>query len=406
MSWQDRIQQASYTPSAGERIEFAYEDVARTVSLRGTAFEFPDANGTLIQRTGQSGRQYPVRAIFHGADCDLLADAYEAAISLPGRGVLTHPIYGTITVAPMGDVTREDRLKTAANQVTVEVTFWETIGTSYPLPQNDPASEVSAAVDAYNTASAEGLENNLSLTDGSATASFKNQYDLLLDDAAQALRPIAALTSAVSDQFELVYTSVSQGIDVLVADPLSLAFQTSILVEAPARAADTISARLSAYANLAAQILGQSPEDANALYTADLFASGYVAGSVTAVLNNQFETRAGALLAAEEVIAQHDALTEWRDANYQALGLTDTGEQYQQLQNAVAVAAGFLVEISFSLKQERRIYLPRNRTMVDLCAELYGTVDDDVLNFFIDSNALAWAETLEIPAGREILYYV
>lgn len=83
----------------------------------------------------------------------------------------------------------------------------------------------------------------------------------------------------------------------------------------------------------------------------------------------------------------------------------DTGSAYQQLQEAVAITAGFLVGISFTLKQERRLILDRSRTIIDLVAELYGSIDEQ-LDFFITSNNLSGSEILELPKGREIVYYV
>jgi hypothetical protein len=126
---------------------------------------------------------------------------------------------------------------------------------------------------------------------------------------------------------------------------------------------------------------------------------------VVSVVNNQFVTKSEALQAAEVVLTQLDDVTAWRDQNFQSLGGVDTGGSYQKLQEAVALTAGFLVEISFSLKQERRIVLDRNRTIVDLAAELYGSVDDQ-LDFLINSNDLSGSEILELPRGREIVYYV
>ena len=87
------------------------------------------------------------------------------------------------------------------------------------------------------------------------------------------------------------------------------------------------------------------------------------------------------------------------------MGLIDTGEAYQQLQDAVALTLGFLVQISFDLKQERTIIIDRPRTIVDLCYELYGSIDDQ-LDFFIMSNDLTGDEILELPQGREVRYYV
>ncbi len=84
--------------------------------------------------------------------------------------------------------------------------------------------------------------------------------------------------------------------------------------------------------------------------------------------------------------------------------IVDTGETYQQLQQSTALSAGFLVELSFTLAQERRIVLGRARTIIDLVAELYGEIDTQ-LDFFIDTNDLSGDEILELPAGREVVYY-
>ena len=82
----------------------------------------------------------------------------------------------------------------------------------------------------------------------------------------------------------------------------------------------------------------------------------------------------------------------------------DTGGGYQAMQRAVATAAGMLVAISFDLVPERRIVLDRARTIVDLAAELYGTVDSR-LDFLIETNGLTGSEILELPRGSTILYY-
>ena len=49
--------------------------------------------------------------------------------------------------------------------------------------------------------------------------------------------------------------------------------------------------------------------------------------------------------------------------------------------------------------------LGHNRTIIDLVAELYGSVDDQ-LDFLISSNDLTGDEILELPKGREIVYYI
>ena len=414
MAWNDRLREAAYTSPTGTRLTFDYEDVRRSVDKKTTGFEFPDADGTFVQDLGRSGRRYPLRIFFWGDDYDQEADAFENALLERGVGKLEHPIYGTVDVVPFGTITRRDDLKTSANQAVVELTFWETIGVIYPSAQVDPSSSVLAAVDDFNTAISDEFEETTSLDTAVEQATFKNTYQALLDGASSGLRNIADVQDDVRTQFNAIVDSVNQGIDILVSEPLTLAFQTTQLIQAPARALADIGARLDAYANLADSIISgddavvspsNDSQPSNEFRTNDLYVSTYVTGSVVSVVNNQFTIKTEALNAAETLLNQLDSVVEWRDDNYQSLGEIDTGGAYQKLQEAVAIAAGFLVEISFSLKQERSIVLDRDRTIIDLVAELYGTIDDE-LEFFISSNDLTGSEILELPKGREIVYYV
>jgi hypothetical protein len=143
----------------------------------------------------------------------------------------------------------------------------------------------------------------------------------------------------------------------------------------------------------------------NDFHTADLAAGGAVLGSITSVINNSFTAKPQALEAAEALIAQAEARTAWRETRFAEIGQIDTGEGYQALQEATALAVGYLVEISFSLVPERALVLDRPRGLVELCAELYGSVADDRLDRLIGTNQLTGSHILELPRGKRIVYY-
>lgn len=414
MAWNDRIRPAAYTAPSGARIAFDYEDVSRAVEKRTAAFNFPDADGTYVQDLGRTGRRYPLRVFFWGDDYDQTAEAFEAALLERGAGKLEHPIYGVKNVVPFGEIRQRDDLKTAANQAVFEVSFWETTDVTYPEPQADAGSAVLAAVGEYNATQSEAFANLVDLDTAGERASFENTYLATLGNVESALGGIADTQDDVGSQFNAISDSINRGIDVLISDPSTLASQTSLLLQTPAKSAADISARLSSYGSLINSLIsgdgataerGLDSKNTNRFQSNDLYAMGYVTGSVSSAVNNQFTTKPEALAAAEAILGQFDSVAAWRDANYQSLDGIDTGEAYQQLQEAVALCAGFLVQISFTLKQERRIVLDRSRTIIDLSAELYGTVDVD-LDFLINTNNLSGSEILELPAGREIVYYV
>lgn len=411
MAWTDRLKEAAYTSPSGVRYVFQYENVSKSRTKKTTAFEFPDADGTYIQESGSTGRSFPLQCIFWGTDYDQQADAFDAALFEIGTGKLEHPIYGTIDVVPTGTITRRDDLKTAANQAILEVTFMSTVGLIYPSAQNDPASDLIATVDDFNVTMAEEFEQNIALGTAVKKATFKSQYEAILSQVEGGLASIAATEAGVAAEFNAILASITQGIDVIVGQPLTLALQTIGLIQTPAKAFSSVSAKLDAYRTLTASLISSNggsvsiSPTAPDFYTKDLYTSTYATGAVLSTVNTQFSTRVGAIEAASAILEQFDAISAWKDANLTALSLIDSGSAYQQLQKAVALTAGYLVEISFSLKQERKIVLDRARTIVDLTAELYGAIDDN-LDFFIDSNDLSGSEILELPLGREVVYYV
>ena len=403
MDWDSRLREAAYTPPSGVRLKFKYEKVTQEVDKKTSAFNFPGFNGTLVQDHGHTSRRYPLRIFFSGPDHDLESTTFEKALLETGEGKLEHPTYGVKRCVPFGKIRVRNDLTNEANQTVIEVVFWETIGAKYPVSQDVPSSKVLEATSEYNEAVAEAF-----------IAPEKNQYMKLLDSAKSGLKAVAETQADVMSQFNAINDSITQGINTLVAEPLALAFQTVLMIQAPARALTSIVARLSAYSDLALSLMtgegavvtaDKTGEGRRLFSSKELFAATYVSSGILSVLNTQFKNKSDALEAADLLLSQFDTLTAWRDNNFEVLGVVDTGESYQKLQSAVAIAAGYLVDMSFTLLQERYIVLTRNRTIVDLCAELYGATDD-MYDVFINSNNLSGDEHLEIKRGREIVYYI
>jgi hypothetical protein len=456
-SWEDRLREAAYTSPSNRRILFQYEDLSREFDLRTAAFDFAGLNDSYVQQNGNGSRRYPLRCFFTGRDCDLLATAFEAALLEHGRGKLEHPLYGTFDVVPFGTVTRRDDLKTSANQSIVEVVFWTTLKTVYPLAIVAPQSEILAAIESFNFAAAQQFANSTDLRGALNQANAKAGIKKFLDDTSGALSKVAGAVASVNSAFRDAQAVVNQGMDVLIGQPLQIALAISNLITAPARALTGIEDRLDAYGALADKIFGSpqgNPSSAtstgsalrrrrqrimNDWRIADHWYMATVGATVTAITATpisddpsgdvrtslfrsrgdrsspgaQFVTKPQALRAAEDVIGKFDTLIEWRDAGFAELDAmggvstfqVDTGEAIAALQEAVGLAVGFLVETSFSLVPEKRIVLDRNRTILDLAGELYKATDNDTLDFLINTNELTGSKILELERGDTILYY-
>jgi prophage DNA circulation protein len=442
--WQDRVRPAAYTAPSGVRIRFDFEDVGREYTKRGTVFEFPGVDGAYIQQTGFGPRRYPMRCFFWGSDHDQRATQFEAALLEDGTGRLEHPFYPTVTVVPFGDITRRDDLKSAANQSVIEVTFWTTVGAIYPQSQPHPQNEILSAVATFETSAANQFAGSTSLLKAVDKANGKAGLRGMLQGVSAALDGVSTGVLSVSNAFQDIVSDVNYGMDVLIGQPLLLAQQIQNLIKAPGRAWVGIQSRLDAYSALADSIFGSTPGSpgevlatigsalestrtkvANDFHIADLFATSTVSAAVAAVTDDpvdasgapvrggNFQTKPQAIAAAAQVLELFEAVVTWRDSGFTALEGIDTvagyqvdaGGSYQALREAVALATGNLVAVSFALAPERRVVLDRPRTLIDLSAELYGKIDNATLDLMIHSNDLTGSEILELPRGRSIAYF-
>jgi hypothetical protein len=401
-TWRDRVREGAYTSPSNTRITFQFEDVERKTPLLGTKFNFPGVNNAYIQRTGFDSREYPIRAYFTGAQHDKIATAFEAAVLETGLGRLDHPLYGgNIKVIAFGEITRRNDLVKEANQSIVETTFLTSVDKIYPSSAPSGANEILASIAGFDVKAAQSFGDGMDLLSAVKKARAKASLRSVLKDISSAMKSVSDQVASVNREFRDLQATVNLSMDVLIGQPLLLARQMCDLIKAPARALAGIESRLEGYARLAQSIMNSfagSPGSAlasgtsigervgsiaNDLRISDLVVTNAVAGSVLAsVQPGSFDTRPQAILAAIALQQQLDAAVVWRDAGFAALAsvptisatLADTGEAMEALQSAAAMASGYLVQTSFGLVPERRIAVDRNRTIIDLSAELYGAV--------------------------------
>lgn len=398
---------------------FLFGDVSTEFDKRTTAFEFPGVDGAYIQDNGTSERRYPLLCMFGGGDCDLQAQAFLDLLAERGPGRLDHPLYGRLDVVPFGQITRRDDLVTAANQTIIEVVFWSTLGAVFPSSRLSPKLEVTESLRLATPRVAGEFGRTMALATEAQRSGAKLGVLEAIRAVQGALRRVSAATESVNREFRELQREINFGIDVLIGQPLLLAEQILNLTTAPARALVGIAERLRAYRALLDRMIASSsasPADGAALgsvrarlsndfHTADLVGTGALLGGVSSVLNNTFAAKPDALVAAETVVELAAGLTAWREGRYGDLEQIDTGEGYQAWQETAALTVGYLVEISFTLVPERAIVLTRPRGLIELCAELYGSVSDERLNFLVNTNALTGSDIIEIPRGRRVVYY-
>lgn len=422
-SWRDRVRPASYKSPTGRSNPFLYYDLSRSYTLRGEVWEFADLDGGYVQRNGVGPRRYPILAIFSGANHDREALAFEGALNEAGRGVLNHPLHGPIDVIPLGEVTRRDELRTAANQTIIEVTFWTSLASVYPAAGIDQANEILAQLGAFRSGSAAklGILDRVNNAAQRASALSRAQSSLTAVDAI-----LIELTNT-SEQLRRAQARQMRALEgalhTLITRPLEFVESVAALILGPAEALSDLVTKTETYAELGASTRagsdasGDDSADPRVRARAqtdflveDMFTSMALAGAVQSTVSEAqpLKTRKEAVESADRLLTQLEETQNWRDEREQSLDSLDTlddGEAFGALQQATLLAVSRLIESSFSLIQERAVVVDRNRTIIDLAAQLYGDVDNETLDRLIVDNQLSGSEILEVPRGRKIVYY-
>ena len=408
MSYIDRIQEASYKAPDGTIIDFSYEDVERELGTRSSAFELIGVSATYVQQNGVTGQRIPLVCIFHGVDYDLKADAFFALLAQNGVGILSHPRYGTLDVVPFGPINQSDRLKSGAGETKIKVTFYQTIRDPWAGEVEDIADKLQVSISQYNDLSAANFANNVVSDDES---SLFQQYNNALDSADDALESIVIIEEDIQDKYEAIESSINRTLDVLISKPLDIAFQASLLLQAPANSASLIEDKLSSYQRLASDIINQSTtannitetSKSNSTANADLWASGAMIGASLAVVSSSFSNRRKAIEAAESLSSYFNDYLVTRDDLYRESNAIDYGDSFVKLNEVVSLALNYMISLSYTLDIEIVFTPEEPRAIADLLGRTYGSIDDNDLDSIIEDSGLLGEDI--IFTSKEIIYY-
>jgi hypothetical protein len=136
--------------------------------------------------------------------------------------------------------------------------------------------------------------------------------------------------------------------------------------------------------------------------------SGSDTGGGTAVLPNRNSgtaSREEAVETAKQIIEMLESITAFGDTKT-ALDVFVAADaaSYTALIELVYQSAQLVMNASFALPMQRTFTLDRDRQVIELCAELYGTVD--CLDDFIIVNNFNIDEIELLPMGTKVSYYV
>jgi len=413
MSWDERIKEAAYTSPAGNRFVFQYGNVSRETDKKTTVFTFPDKEGAFIQDLGRGGRRYPFVIFFSGEDYDLQANDFYTALEETGIGRLEHPVYGEKDVVPTGTIRQRDDLVTGANQAAFEVEFWETlIEVRLPTADTDLTSRIDQSLTEYqDDASKQFDESEVLISTSTENIDFKAKFETILTTAKDKLKLIAEAQSDIRSKFNSIFLNILNNIDFFAGNLTSLAYETIDFLRLPSRSFVDITSKINAYEDMILAIAVSIDEtydrrDANEYYIRKLFVQSGIVALYEATLYTNFTTKPEVIDTIDRVESLYFSSLFYVDALRDTFGLIDTGEGFQKQVDVASLSALRLVQLSFTLVQERIIITDKPYTIIDLAAQLFGDDPNDQVDNLINANNFNGDQILEIPKGTEVTYFI
>jgi len=439
MPYPERLTDASYTAPSGDSITFDFEVVSRDVTHRIGTFEFSGVNGTLHQDKGVSGEVYPLTVYIHGPEYDLEADRFAELAKETGPGFLYHPRWGKKRVQILS-ITQSENFTQSAGQATFTVQFQETLEREFPKTGTASQQLVTPLAD---TAQADAIDNFADQVDVDLLdePDFEDEIISSANKVSETLSSVVSASQEAAAKFREHINNVINNANAYIQAPFEYATQITSAIRVVTEVPGRISSRIQGFKNLLNVINLRSITDAvaqtkNALLIDELLGTSAIAAaseSINQAFNDTsklsrdstgkatiavpdadtgFQSREEVLSAVVYIQNNSNDLINKLDEGQVLFENSLLSETYiQSVKSYVSTwqVAGTVIkaglDLSFSLPIKRSIILPTSRTILDLCYEFYKNIDDITLDYLILTNGLTGDEIIEVPMGKEVIFY-
>jgi len=412
MSYLERLRPASFVAPSGEEFFFLVNSLERSSGKKGASQEILDSDESISQDQGNKATTFPVKAYFPGADYDFevdpFYDALEQKYTQETPGLLKHPRWGDITVFPFSWVQREELID-GARIGRIDIAFREVFPKVYPAIEEPSLEDSLTNLDELEAIS-EDLSGNIDVSNLQAESN-------LFGKISDAVGIIANTLQDVSDAFQTIQSEVNNLIDI-GGDIVDIIATTQRLIRTPGRIIDSTLNKINNYKAMVEQLVDNFNDESetspinrrNNAITMQLLAGFGSAATAEAAGFTDYSIREQAVDAIDLV---NDTLDVYNTGFENARTDGVVGEEfsgdhnfYSLMIDTITRVNNIILNQAFSLKAEKIIVLKNNSDIITLCYENYGAVDNDTIDFFINTNRFIDDEFIEIPAGREVVFYV
>lgn len=420
MSWLDRLSGSiSFVSPEGREFQARWKGSDRSKSKKLGAFSPPRRTGTVFQDLDISATSYPMSIHFDGENHDLVSRQFFSACDENGLWGVTHPVHGLLMLQ-LVSVTQKDEPVNNGNLTVFELDWVEPINNDSIVSSARIAEQIQAQLIQINNSSADQIESVSDQRSSFTIQSLRNSISSVNTSINETLRPLSELNTDISR----ITNEIQRGINSVLISPIlpiaSISSQIQNISQLPSMATDNIQSRVAFFSTLINSIMGIEPSEIslsgrNEIAVKELVLVSALGALPQIVSTGVIQTRQEAIQLAEFLQDSFVAITSSLDSDQELFSNQNIDIQYfsqrcsySDSARIVSLGVEFLLRASLDLRIERRFFLERDRSPVEITISEYGTLGlrDENLDLFISSNNLKGEEIILLPAGREVVIYV
>lgn len=426
MSWIDNINDVEFQIRTGDGATYApkWLPSGKSIEPNYAAYEYPDLQGTFINRKLNKGDRYTLTFVFDGGTAIDVSEAFQQSARDPRPWTIQHPYHGTLTVQPINIAIDNTKYNASQYTCTVVDTILSTLNTAEPdlrgeLLEIKANLDVSVADDFVSIIPVPAASDVATMQDSLST------WDAIQSTALRYQNDLSAFKSELND--------AQNDASKLIADASQAMRSYTNLINYPFKVRDSVQTRFTTYTEMYAQLQGSIanfPTRSDKGFFASAGASLISSACNISILEPDAErtdedTDAQILYSIEQDYTSRqnviDQVNNLIDLYNQFVTDTDSllteradqsdsfqisGEVLRQLQLIVVLTARNLQGKIFGAKQERTFFPEADTNIFILAHRLLGAATDENVQTLIDLNGIGLNELQGIDKGREIVYYV
>ena len=212
--------------------KFLVRDSSITFGQKTIRHEYPNSDRSEVEFLGESAETFTLNIVITGKETEYKQkrDNFIRVLKQPGKGILVHPIDGSIEVVVLGQPTITENLQGDLGKAEFSVTFMRYFESIYPTESLDNIPKITNSAQKVLDNTQSNIEEKLNTGSAIIYDNTKDKLESFIDHYKESLTIASQLQKYVSKTQEKI-AKFETDLYSIVSDPTNLALQVKELFE-------------------------------------------------------------------------------------------------------------------------------------------------------------------------------